>query len=505
MLAAALYSRPPIPIDETRYLSVAWEMWQRQDFLVPHINGLVYSQKPPLLFWLIHLSWLFFGLHELPARLVGPVCGLVAILLTIRLARKLWPERKDVAGNTPFILLGITVWSLFSSLTMFDALLTAIVLFCLSCIHAAGQNCERRRPWLLLGLGIGLGLLAKGPVILLYVLPTLLLAPAWSANNPRWGHWYLYSLLAALLGVAVALCWALPAAYRGGPDYARAIFFSQTAGRMINAFAHNRPVYWYLLIAPLLLFPWIFWLPTWTSAKRIWREQAVRFCLAVILPAWLLFSLVSGKQIHYLLPTLPFIALLLARAVDNTPVFTRQRYVLIFVLFVLGAVLLLIPHLSWQDGDREILPLLPGWLPMVFWLDAGLLLLSVKSRAAEIRLIASTMATLFIGLHLALTTPLNQLYNLRETGKSLSLLSAEASPIAVFPAELADQFQFAGKLHQPIYPTSSLDQMKQWGKSHPDGYCLIFTKEKTLISPQQRLATNPYKGGWLILAPVSIL
>jgi hypothetical protein len=49
--------RPPFPIDETRYLTVAWEMYQRNDWVLLHLNGAPYSHKPPLLFWLINLGW----------------------------------------------------------------------------------------------------------------------------------------------------------------------------------------------------------------------------------------------------------------------------------------------------------------------------------------------------------------------------------------------------------------------------------------------------------------
>ncbi|TIM05057.1 hypothetical protein [Mesorhizobium sp.] len=48
--------RPILPIDETRYLAVAWEMFSRQDFLVPTLNFEPYFHKPPLLFWLIDLA-----------------------------------------------------------------------------------------------------------------------------------------------------------------------------------------------------------------------------------------------------------------------------------------------------------------------------------------------------------------------------------------------------------------------------------------------------------------
>src|SRR5262247_2750100 len=59
----ALFIRGPIPIDETRYLSVAWEMWLRGDFALPMLNGVPYTHKPPVLFWLMHLGWSVFGVN----------------------------------------------------------------------------------------------------------------------------------------------------------------------------------------------------------------------------------------------------------------------------------------------------------------------------------------------------------------------------------------------------------------------------------------------------------
>ena len=63
LLTTTIFFRNPIPIDETRYLSVAWEMWLRGDFLVPYLNGHTYSHKPPLLFWLFESGWAIFGVN----------------------------------------------------------------------------------------------------------------------------------------------------------------------------------------------------------------------------------------------------------------------------------------------------------------------------------------------------------------------------------------------------------------------------------------------------------
>jgi len=73
LTSLSLTIRPLFPVDETRYAAVAWEMWLRNDFLVPYLNGEVYSHKPPLLFWLMQLSWRFFGVNDWSLRLISPL------------------------------------------------------------------------------------------------------------------------------------------------------------------------------------------------------------------------------------------------------------------------------------------------------------------------------------------------------------------------------------------------------------------------------------------------
>ena len=85
VVIAGVILRPLLPIDETRYISVAWEMYVNGDYLVPHKNGEIYSHKPPLLFWLINIVWFFTGVSDMAARLVAvssifrvSVCAAVA-------------------------------------------------------------------------------------------------------------------------------------------------------------------------------------------------------------------------------------------------------------------------------------------------------------------------------------------------------------------------------------------------------------------------------------------
>ena len=177
---------PLMPIDETRYISVAWEMWLRNDFLVPHLNGETYSHKPPLLFWLINLGWWVYGVNEWWPRLVPGLFALGSFWLTQRSAYLLWPQRIKVAFWAPTILLGSLYWGLFMPRLMFDMIMVFFTLLALVGVLQARRG--RYWGWGFFAAGIGLGLLTKGPVIFLYTLPPALLAPLWT-DRPATGWW----------------------------------------------------------------------------------------------------------------------------------------------------------------------------------------------------------------------------------------------------------------------------------------------------------------------------
>jgi len=83
---ASLLLRTPFPVDETRYLSVAWEMWHNGDFILPTLNGEPYSHKPPLLFWLMHAGWALFGVNDYSPRLISMIAGLASLPLVSAIA-----------------------------------------------------------------------------------------------------------------------------------------------------------------------------------------------------------------------------------------------------------------------------------------------------------------------------------------------------------------------------------------------------------------------------------
>ncbi|MHB8808843.1 MAG: ArnT family glycosyltransferase [Desulfobulbaceae bacterium] len=505
LVGIALFTRPPLPIDETRYLSVAWEMWQGNQFLVPHSNGVAYSHKPPLLFWLIHFGWWLFGVNAWTARLVPPLFGLGAVFLSVRIGRIFWPEDEEMPGTLPFFLLGMIFWSMYATLTMFDMLVT---FFCLSAFLGLLQAWQGRgvRSWLLAGLAVGLGLLAKGPVVLLYIMPPALLAPWWGCGQGiSWRRWYGGLLLALAGGIILALAWALPAARAGGPEYAQAILMDQTAGRVLRSFAHARPFFWYAFWLPLLLFPWIFWGPVWRGLQRLRLDPGSRFCLSALIPPFLLLSSISGKQVHYLLPLLPAAALLMARAASRgSRASSADLRPVAVILIVVAVVVLALPHLHLQGGDADMLALLPPWLGTIP-LFVGLFFLFLRAGSIPhlIIRVAVMNVLMLVLLHLALSAPLRRLYDQSEIGAALQAAEKGGKVVAVYPTWLKDQLQFAGRLRRPLLPLDTLEEEVRWAMENPGQYCLVMTTEEGSAWLRGNGAAGRFKDGWLIVRPAA--
>lgn len=510
LLAATLTTRPLLPIDETRYLSVAWEMWLKGEILVPQLNGEAYSHKPPLMFWLIQLGWWALGVDHWWPRLVAPLFGLACLFTTASLARRLWPGGSDIASLAPLILLGSILWTIFTTLTMFDTLVAFFTLLGLLGIVMAWRG-SPVRGWALLGLALGLGVLAKGPVILVYTLPPALLAPWW-ARSPRpvsWPTWYGGLVAALLLGTAIALAWAIPAAAAGGAAYGEAILWGQTKGRVVGSFAHGRPLWWYLPLLPPLLFPWLLWPPLWRSAFRHRRsasaDTGLRFCLAWILPALVLLSLSSGKQVHYLVPVLPGIALAAAFLMASEPETVRDwdRLPVALVAVILGVTFLagpplveLVPHLARKlpPWSHDITPSLGLSLMACGVVVGGMAwrrlpdLRSPRASATTLALLSVAMVVLghVLGMKAAAGA-----YDLEPVAARLADFERSGRPVA-HVGQYQGQYQFLGRLERPLQVISKA-QVRSWFADRPEGRLVAYHRLPLVWERQGPLYRQGYR------------
>ena len=505
LLPVALFL-PAMPIDETRYLAVAWEMRLHGDFLVPHLNGAPYSDKPPLLFWLINLGWLIAGMQVWAVRLGVLAASFASLYLFERLVRRLDPA-PALAKNATLLLLGMIYFALFSSAIMFDVVLATWVLVALH--GALDLDAQRwRRGIGLLALGIGLGILTKGPVVLLDAGLVVAFAPWWSETaRANKGRWYGALLLGILGGAAIALAWAIPAAIAGGDQYADAIFLHQTVDRMTKSFAHRRPLWWYFMVLPAMVLPWTVAL---RAPWRAWRDgfhisKSARFSISWFVPAFALFCLVSGKQPHYLLPILPGLALYLAVVLGSDSARLRGR---LFgaLLLLAGIALAALPFLAAHTHDIAALDQLhlteaslrvfasvwPLWGVLCCVLGGWLMF--ARTAHTSLRALAlSSVATASIGM-LALAQGVGPTVDVTVAATRIAEAQAAGRPI-VHLAWHHGLFEFAGRLTQPLEKVNYTN-LRAWCAEHPTGEVVTFyTKYPITTKPELEL---PYRFGRII-------
>jgi 4-amino-4-deoxy-L-arabinose transferase-like glycosyltransferase len=503
LLPVALFL-PALPIDETRYLSVAWEMRFSGDWLLLHLNGAPYSDKGPLLFWLINLSWLPFGLQVWTVRLGVLAASFTTLLLFERLVRRLDADA-ILASRAALILAGMVYFALFSSAIMFDVMLTTFVLVALHGVLDM-DAAHWRRGIALLALGLGFGLLTKGPAVLLDAGLVALLAPWWSATaRDHKARWY-GAVLAGVLGaIALALVWALSA--YGPEGFWREVILRQTVGRVAHSFAHQRPLWWYFMILPLMVLPWTLSL---RAPWRAWRDalhisKSVRFAVTWFVPAFVAFCFVSGKQPHYLLPLLPALALYLAYVLGHAEAKLRGR---LFggLLLLAGIALAAVPYLA--AHAREIaaldrLHLTDSFLSVMagLWLlwgaiitALGACMLLVRGAHASLRALAlASVATASVGM-LALAQDVGPYVDVSAAAVRIKQLQDSGRPIAHL-AWHHGLFEFAGRMTQPL-PKVNYSDLNAWCVAHPDGEIVTFyTKYPITAKPELEL---PYRFGRII-------
>jgi len=504
LLPVALFL-PALPIDETRYLSVAWEMRFSGDWLLLHLNGAPYSDKGPLLFWLINTAWAVAGIHVWVVRLGVLIASLISILLFERLVRRLDGDA-ELAARAALLLAGIVYFALFSSAIMFDVVLTT---FTLVAMHGVlDLDAQRwRRGVGVLALGLGLGLLTKGPAVLLDAGLVALFAPWWSATaREQKVRWYAAVLAGVLGGVALALIWALSA--YGPQGLWREIVLRQTVGRVVHSFAHQRPFWWYFIVLPPMLLPWLL---SVRAPWRAWRDsfvadKAARFAIAWFLPPFAVFCfLISGKQPHYLLPLLPALALYLAHVLGHVDAKVRGRLFGVLLL-VIGIVLSAMPfvaacardiaileHLHLTDSFLHVIAgLWPAWGAIVAAL--GLYLLFARGAHTSVRSLALASVAAAACAMLALAQDVGPFVDVTAAALRIKQIQQSGHPIAHL-AWHHGLFEFPGRFTQPLEKVNYAD-LRAWCAAHPDGEIVTFyTKYPITAKPELEL---PYRFGRII-------
>ncbi|RPH54471.1 phospholipid carrier-dependent glycosyltransferase, partial [bacterium] len=213
--------------DEARYVEVAREMRSLGTYAVPHLNGRIYSEKPPLLFWLIDFSAFLFGrLNETTSRVPIALSAIGAVLLVYRTAERWFGRRAGWIAAAAFATCFKVLWQ--GRFGQIDMLLTFLVTLGIW-FWTRGFTEDRPGFYPLFFVSAGFATLAKGPVGLL---PPLLSILAFLAVTRNWREMKRLRVgLGLLLWAGVMLCWLVPAGIAGGREYLEPILIRQNVTR----------------------------------------------------------------------------------------------------------------------------------------------------------------------------------------------------------------------------------------------------------------------------------
>ncbi|UCV09395.1 ArnT family glycosyltransferase [Dechloromonas denitrificans] len=500
VLLASLFGRPDIPIDETRYLSVAWEAWQGGDWLIMHMNGQPYHHKPPLLFWLIGLGWSVFGVNDWWPRSISALASLACVLLTAQIAARLWPDRHKVPAAAGWLLLTGIYWLLFSTSVMFDVLLTAFTLLALRGVLDVWRR-GGWRGWLWCGVGLGLGVLTKGPFVLLFVLPVAVAGPWWGGERASGKAWWRGLLAAGALGAAIALLWVIPAAIFGGEEFRNAILWGQVAGRVSGELAHRQPIWFYFAAGLVLVFPLVLSRQAWRAAIGQGRQRAdsgTRFLACWSVPAFIALSLAGGKQFHYVLPLWPAVALLLAAGWEQGAARRGGLWLLPVVVAGLGGALLAFP--LWAGKHWFAAYAGPSWSIGGGLLIVLALVLAVVSRLrrdvlpATLALFAMAVTSVLL---LLVVRPFSPAFDMTPLAAKLSQLEKQGVEL-VHVSAYNDQYRFYGRLERPLSQISR-DELAVWFAGHPESRAIVYLKDPADLAKLDADFSRPYLSGGVAL------
>jgi 4-amino-4-deoxy-L-arabinose transferase-like glycosyltransferase len=359
--------------DEPRFAQAAKQMLESGDFIDIRFQGEARLKKPVGVYWLqaaavsaaAHLGmtdartsiWLY--------RLPSFMGALASVLLTYWAALAFTTR---VPAYLSALLLGATVLlGVEARLAKTDALLTATIIAemgALARIYLAQQEgmlgpkvsrTTRGVFWLAMAIGI----LLKGPIApLLPGLTTAVLC--WRERSLRLVR-ALSPLTGLMICAVVAAPWfALIVAKTHGAFLTEAIgkdLFRKVAGAQEM---HGAPPGSFLLAFFVTGWPAApFAALTLPFAYRHWRDPAVLFLLAWIVPSWLVFELVPTKLPHYVLPLYPGIAILIGVAVGRGALASPRAKA---VLLLLPLAALLVPIGVGVAAWRLNLPISPLWL-----------------------------------------------------------------------------------------------------------------------------------------------
>lgn len=371
-----LWSLPPVDRDESRFAQASRQMVESPDWsgwLVPMVQDRPRLNKPPLIYWLQAGAMLGTGADERitdpwaraaliwPYRLPSILAALIAVLATWRIGVTMFDARAGWLGALLLAVCPLMLWE--SKQARADMILlaaTTVAMWMVWSLFRRRRENEAGHPHAgparllkqaILWTAVAAGVMTKGPVTVMVVGLTILFIGV-MARRWRWIGG-LRPIPGVLLVAAILGWWIWKVAGQVGWGQYIKIVGNEVLGRSVAPKeGHWGPPGYHLILLAVLLWPGSLLTATalgralhrgvqssgraaegrsrWTRLRAWWwgRHGGRRdelFCLAWILPSWIVFELIGTKLPHYTLPLYPPIALLSARGVLAAAAGTLSR------------------------------------------------------------------------------------------------------------------------------------------------------------------------------------
>lgn len=542
---------PPIDRDEARFATATHNMLvgdSIHDWLIPEFDHRPRLNKPPLIYWVQAPFVALVGGPFMPDRLPGNPWftdlahgGIAAYRLasvlgaTLAAAFTWWLGRRMFAPPVPWlaaVLLGSC------ALVMFDvrqARADQVLLACTVLAQLALWNVWSRRrsahsstAWVVtFWIAVVLGTLAKGPITPAIAALTIL---ALGLLTREWSWLRRLHVVGGLVFIALmTVPWYIYLGLHIGWARVTLSFLQETALRSVKpAEGHWAPPGTHAALLPILFWPGSLALlpgmvhafrrglprrPTgvtqrWWQGWRAGRDAEV-FCLAWLIPGWLVFEVLATKLPHYPLPLYPPVALLCARGLyairNGWPVVYATRIgpgLLVGWLVVGELVVVAIPITLAIVGKIHLDAALLSMLIALALL--GQMLLIVAARCAMRRAVRRLQATtLFAGFVAVVLIFQFVLPNLDRIWLSPRIVADIRRVDPARQRPLADAGYYADSL---VFLTRSRVQRIEtedaaaWCAEHPDGLLLWADEEPGPEGWGTRAVRSGYaysRGRWL--------
>lgn len=306
--------------DETKYGQVVREMHASGAWFLPTLNGVPFTHKPPLHFWLVDLLTYVFGVYSTWAFVLPSIAAFVFLLWIVW--RMGGPLAAFVCGTS------LMVWVSAQTARM-DVSFTAFLTLAIWMLQKFLDE-DDRHALLMSGVWTGIAVLIKGLMAPLIAI-ALFAFECWRRRRvPRANYW---PAVAAMF--LIPLAWFVPAMILGGNAYTHEVLVKQTVDRAVASWVHRNPPWYYLLHLPGLVFPWFF-------LALVALRKASRFYLTWIAAVLVPYSLISSKLDVYMMALIPPVALMIAEYVGDRPAeagpSTRALNVAMLVLLLFAGI-----------------------------------------------------------------------------------------------------------------------------------------------------------------------